>query len=470
MTSFIPHTADERHAMLASMGIPSVASLFDMVPVSLREQFDLKTLPATGKSELELQQHLTEASQQNGAASLQSFLGGGAYARFIPPAVNHIASRSEFYTAYTPYQPEISQGTLQMIYEFQTMVSELTGMEVTNASVYDGATAASESAFMAVRATRRKVLYMAQTINPHYQKVLQTYADAMGDIELFMFDPYTAFEPQVKHEPKQIAGILVQQPDYLGAISALTPYRQFCQAAGALFIVSVDPVTLGVMEPPRAFGADIVCGDIQQFGNSLNFGGPYGGFISTTEKLMRQLPGRVVGRTVDKDGLTAYTLTLQTREQHIRRAKATSNICTNQSLNILKAAIYMSLVGPQGLKQLATLSAQRAHYLAAQLTQLPGVSMRTESPFLYEFALTLPVNAAQLLQIMERRGILAGIDVGKYWPNEANTLLVAVTEMNSDESIERYIQAFRDALGSLGLTSIQTEQPAPRTVMLATGT
>ena len=220
--------------------------------------------------------------------------------RFIPPAVNSIASRGEFYTAYTPYQPEVSQGTLQVIYEFQTMISELTGMDVSNASVYDGASALGEAAMMAVRATRRKVLYYAQTVHPQMLRVLTTYVHAFGEIELVGFDPERPLAEQLHHEAKQVAGVLIQQPDYFGTVRAWDSVRTFCETAGAILVVSVDPMTLGVLTPPRAFGAGIVCGDIQQFGNPVNFGGPYGGFIATTEKLMRQLPGRLVGRTVDK--------------------------------------------------------------------------------------------------------------------------------------------------------------------------
>ncbi len=470
MTSFIPHTPEEREQMLKTIGVPSMEALFDGVSSALKTGFSVETLPAQGKTELELQQHLTHMAQQNSGAVMESFLGGGAYARFIPPAVNSIASRSEFYTAYTPYQPEISQGTLQMIYEFQTMISELTGMDVTNASVYDGATAMCEAAFMAVRATRRKIIYLSQTANPHYQRVLETYVQAMGELEIHLFDPNQAFASQAQDDPKKIAAILIQQPDYLGAVHDLTAYQRFCEDSGALFVVGVDPVTLAILEPPRTYGAHIVCGDIQQFGNSINYGGPYGGFLSTTEKLMRQLPGRVVGRSLDKEGQVAYTLTLQTREQHIRRAKATSNICTNQSLNVLKATVYMSLVGPQGLQQIASLSTQRAHLLAESLLSLPGVSMRFENPFLYEFALCLPIPAQTMIEQMAlHHGILAGIDVGKYWPGESQTLLVAVTEMNSLESIHRYIDAFKKILHNKGISVLPT-QLRRETAMVCTGT
>ncbi len=470
MTSFIPHTADERQQMLDRIGVSSVDALFDAVPASLKHPFTLNTLPKNGRSELELQHYLTAMASQNPGAGMLSFMGGGAYARFIPPAVNAIASRSEFYTAYTPYQPEISQGTLQMIYEFQTMMSELTGMDVTNASVYDGATAMSEAAFMAVRATRRKVLYVSKTTNPQYQQVLRTYCHAFGDMALGWFDPDQPLGPQFTHEPNTIAAILVQQPDYYGTIRPLSAYQEAAKATGALLVVAVDPMTLALLDSPRKAGADIVCGDIQQFGNSVNFGGPYGGFLSTTEKLMRQLPGRVVGRTVDKEGTTAYTLTLQTREQHIRREKATSNICTNQSLNVLKATAYLSLLGPQGLHRIASVSAERAHELAKGLLAVPEVSLRSGDAYLYEFAVRLPIPAKTMVhQMAHQYGILAGIDLGKYWPEEDHTLLIAVTELNTPESLERYLSAFRDVIHNRGL-SVLPSGMSRDVKMVATGT
>lgn len=471
MQNFIPHITQEREEMLQKIGITATGELFDVIPQSLRNVPKPHVLPLQGKTELDLYQTLQFYASKNEGASYPSFLGGGAYARFIPPAVNTIASRSEFYTAYTPYQPEISQGTLQMIYEFQTMMSELTGMDITNASVYDGATAVSEAALMALRATRRKVLYISQTMNPQYQQVLQTYMEALGGITVNCFDPNQPLTNQIKEDSKSIAGILIQQPDYFGTIHLLKDYQTFCQGSGALFVVNVDPVTLSVLESPRHFGADIVCGDIQQFGNSINFGGPYGGFVSTTEKLLRQLPGRIVGRTTDKEGKTAYTLTLQTREQHIRREKATSNICTNQSLNVLKATAYLSLVGPQGLQQIAAVSTERAHTLAKSLLTFPGVSLRFEAPFLYEFALRLPMKAELLVkQMAERSGILAGINVGKYWPEEDQTLLIAVTELNSKESLHRYIDAFKAVLQTHGLSVVPSSDPNPSPRVLATGT
>ena len=447
---FIPHTASEIDGMLSTIGVAHVDDLFEAIPDSLRASCVFSQLPEKGRNELDLQRLLNQFAQQNKAAAMDSFQGGGAYWRFIPPAVNALALRSEFYTAYTPYQPEVSQGTLQTIYEFQSMMAELTGLDVTNASVYDGATAVSESVMMAIRGGKRTVVGLSSTLNPQYIRVLETYVNALADealpIRLFTFNPAEAIQPQLDAasiDPKTLAALVIQQPDYFGSVHDITTITSVAKSMGALTIVSVDPVTLALLEPPGKLGADIVCGDIQPFGNSLNYGGPYGGFIATTQKWTRQLPGRLVGRSVDKEGKTAYTLTLQTREQHIRREKATSNICTNQSLNVLKACIYLALMGPQGLKQVAMLSAQRAHFLANALIQVNGVSLKSSAPFLYEFALNLPIPAQVLIDEMgERHGIIPGIRLSKYWPEDTHGLLVTVTEMNSQETLIRYIDGF----------------------------
>jgi glycine dehydrogenase subunit 1 len=297
--------------------------------------------------------------------------------------------------------------------------------------------------------------------------VLQTYVNALADetlpIKIFVFNPLEPIAEQLDAasvDPKTLAALVIQQPAYFGSVHDVKTITSVAKSMGALTIVSVDPVTLALLEPPGKLGADIVCGDIQPFGNSLNYGGPYGGFIATTQKWTRQLPGRLVGRSIDKEGTTAYTLTLQTREQHIRREKATSNICTNQSLNVLKACIYLALVGPQGLKQVAMLSAQRAHFLANALTQVTGVSLKSSAPFLYEFSLNLPIPAQVLIDEMgERHGIIPGIRLSKYWPEDIHGLLVTVTEMNSQETLIRYIDGFTAIIQSKqGLYETQSAQ------------
>jgi glycine dehydrogenase subunit 1 len=444
MRNFLPHTDADRQAMLQVLGVADQRDLFCDIPASLREGITYQHLPADGLSEFELQKKLKSLSQENQQGQFASFLGGGAYGRFIPMAVNTISGRSEFYTAYTPYQPEISQGTLQVIYEFQSMISELTGMEVTNASVYDGGSAVTEAAFMAVRATKRKEILVAQSVHPDYRQILTTYVEGMGDVTLRTIDPSLGANAFSGIDPKQVACVIVQQPNYFGFLEALDPVRTFCQAGGALFIVSADPISLGLLEAPGDYGADIVTGDIQPLGNNLAFGGPYGGYIATNNKHMRQMPGRLVGRTVDREGTPCYTLTLQTREQHIRREKATSNICTNQALNVLKSTVYLTLMGPVGLKHLANLSVQRAHTLAEQLLSVDGVELLFPGkPFFSEFTLQLPRPVEPLLARMEQEGILAGIPIGRFYPEYPNALLVSVTEWNTPDQLERFAQVFR---------------------------
>jgi glycine dehydrogenase subunit 1 len=446
MHNFLPHTEADRRAMLEVIGVGSVADLFRDIPAALRENIHYTVLPESGLSELELQQALSQLAALNEGPNLACFLGGGAYARFIPMAVNTIAGRSEFYTAYTPYQPEIAQGTLQVTYEFQTMICELTGMDVANASVYDGASALTEAAFMALRATRRTRILVADTVHPDYRTVLKTYAAQLQGVEVVEFDAEKS-DAVLKSDDKKTACVILQVPNYFGGLETTAPFRQFCETTGALFVVSAEPVSLGLLKAPGTYGADIVTGDIQPLGNHLSYGGPYGGYIATKSKYLRQLPGRLVGRTVDKDGRPCYTLTLQTREQHIRREKATSNICTNQALNVLKATVYLSLIGPVGLKQLCNISVQRAHALAERLLQLPGVLLyKPEQPFLFEFALQVPVPAKPLLEHLQQRGILGGIALERFYPNAQNVLLIACTELTTPSQLDQYVAAVQEYL------------------------
>jgi len=449
MHNFLPHTDAERQAMLHTIGVNSIDDLFSDIPAALRENISYNVLPAKGLSEAELQAELATWAQMNAGSRMACFLGGGAYSRFIPMAVNTIASRSEFYTAYTPYQPEIAQGTLQVTYEFQTMICELTGMDVANASVYDGASAVTEAALMALRCTKRSRVLIANTVHPDYRRVLQTYFYGLGDEELVEFDPENPGDAlnAESESPKKTACVIVQVPNYFGGLEATEPVRTFCQKTGALFIVSAEPVSLGLLKAPGSYGADIVVGDIQPLGNNLSFGGPYGGYIATLNKYLRQLPGRLVGRTTDKNGTQCYTLTLQTREQHIRREKATSNICTNQALNILKATVYLSLIGPAGLKHLANISLQRAHHLATRLKKLPGITPHVPGqPFLFEVALRFPTPVQPLLKHLEEQGILGGIAVERFYPKAQNTLLVTCTETTSPQDIDRYVLAVEQYL------------------------
>jgi len=451
MHNFLPHTEAERQVMLQTIGVNNIDDLFSDIPASLRENIAYQVLPAKGLSEAELQGELFHWAQMNQGPRMACFLGGGAYSRFIPMAVNTIASRSEFYTAYTPYQPEIAQGTLQVTYEFQTMICELTGMHVANASVYDGASAVTEAALMALRATKRNRVLIANTVHPDYRQVLKTYFYGLGDEELVEFNPEASEEilnPEAEGA-KRVACVIIQVPNYLGGLEATEPVRAFCEKTGALFIVSADPVSLGMLKAPGSYGADIVVGDIQPLGNNLSFGGPYGGYIATLSKYTRQLPGRLVGKTVDKHGTQCYTLTLQTREQHIRREKATSNICTNQALNILKATVYLSLIGPVGLKQLANISLQRAHHLASRLKKLPGITQYIPGqPFFFEFALRFPTPVQPLLAHLEQQQILGGINLERFYPEAKNCLLITCTETTAPQDIDRYALAVEQYLRS----------------------
>jgi glycine dehydrogenase subunit 1 len=447
MYNFLPHTEAERQSMLQTIGVNSIEDLFSDIPGQLRNNIQYSVLPQKGLTEGELQQELAQFANLNTGAQMACFLGGGAYSRFIPMAVNTIASRSEFYTAYTPYQPEIAQGTLQVTYEFQTMICELTGMDVANASVYDGASAVTEAAFMAMRATRRSRILIANSVHPDYRQVLKTYAEGLGDVSLVEFDPLKPGDLLTESHPnaKKTACVILQSPNYFGGLEETDAIRQFCEATGAFFIVSAEPFSLGLLRAPGSYGADIVTGDIQPLGNNLSFGGPYGGYIATKNKHMRQLPGRLVGKTIDKNGKQCYTLTLQTREQHIRREKATSNICTNQALNVLKATVYMSLVGPQGLKHLTHLSAQRLHSLAGRLRKLPGVSLyNAGQPFLFEVALRFPIPVQPLLKHLEQKGILGGIELERFYPDAKNCLLITCTETTSPADLDRYVAAVEE--------------------------
>jgi glycine dehydrogenase subunit 1 len=470
MHNFLPHTPADRAEMLASLGLESLEQLFADVPEALRRGVTFKQFPQWGQSEPELEATLRQLASLNTGPQKACFLGGGAYQRFIPAAVHTIASRSEFYTAYTPYQPEISQGTLQVIYEFQSMIAELAGVDVANASVYDAGNALAEAALMASRITRRWTYVVWSSVHPHSRQVLRTYAQGLSNaqvVEVAHLDALRAL-PQ----PDNVACVLVQWPNYFGQLPDLAELRAFCDASGALLVVSSDPVALSVLPSPGAQGADIVVGDIQPLGNALHFGGPYGGYMATRSAYLRQLPGRLVGKTVDKNGTHCYTLTLQTREQHIRREKATSNICTNQALNVLRAGVYLSLMGPQGLAQVATLSADKTHRLAARLCALPGVRPAMpddDTPWLFETALRFPIPVAQVLAALSQRGILGGIALDAYYPEYADALLLTTTELTTEASLDLYVATVAALLETPGAAMGQ-QQGAGGAVVLAPAT
>lgn len=390
-----------------------------------------------------------------------SFLGGGSYRRFVPSAVPSIISRSEFATAYTPYQPEVSQGSLQAIYEFQTAICLITGMDVANASMYDGPTALAEAAFMAIRLNNRKQIVLSQAVNPEYRMVVETYARSC-DL------PFTTMQGPEKHgvtttgDLKAAIGpdtacVVVQYVNYWGCLENIQELAEAAHEGGAMLIVVTDPISLGMLKAPGDQGADIVVGDAQSCGNSLSFGGPSAGYMACRQDYVRQLPGRLAGMTVDNRGNQAFTLTLQTREQHIRRAKATSNICTNQALNALAMLVYLTCVGPRGLYDLCNISVQRAHYLAEKLLTVPGVKLSYDQAYFNEFALTLPVSASALLDALKRRGILGGIDIST--PG-AERILVAVTEMNPVEDVDAFATVFAEEVAVIAGGKRQAEPRA----------
>lgn len=434
--SYLPHTEEERQEMLARIGVRSFDDLVSEIPASVRlSGLDLEP----GLSELELRQAISRLAAKNTPVSaVKSFLGGGSYQRFVPAAVAATVSRSEFATAYTPYQPEVSQGSLQAIYEFQTAICLLTGMEVANASMYDGPTAAAEAVLMAARLTGRHKALVSETVNPEYRMVMETYARSCG----LAFSSCPGEEGAVSLAGAGIddetACLVVQYPNYFGCLEPLEDAARACHEKGALLVVVSEPISLGLIEPPATFGADIVVGDAQPCGNSLTFGGPSAGYMATRQSFVRQLPGRLAGMTVDNRGQRAFTLTLQTREQHIRRAKATSNICTNQALNALTMLVYLTLVGPDGLRQLGEISLARAHYLAGKLSSIKGVRLRFSHPFVNEFVIETPRPACEIIDTLKQAGILPGIDLGRSYPALRNCLLVAVTEMNPPEHLDDY--------------------------------
>ncbi len=443
--SYVPHTKAECREMLARIGSPSVRDLFAAVPEEYR--FPQVTLPPP-LSEPELLAELQGLAAQNVELSRRpSFLGAGAYHHFVPSVVRHITSRSEFYTAYTPYQPEISQGTLQTIFEYQTMICRLTNMEVSNASHYDGATAMAEAAIMAVnvaRGRRREVL-LSPDIHPEYRQVVRTYTQGMDLSIAGDEQPKGGLDALAERVGAETACLIVQTPDFFGRILDLRGLAERVHAKGALLVVACDPISLGMLRPPGTFGADIVVGEGQSLGVGLQFGGPYLGFFACRMAHVRRMAGRLVGETVDAEGRRGYVLTLATREQHIRREKATSNICTNQGLNVLAAAVYLSALGKYGLAQVANLCYQRAHYAAQAIAALPGYTVEAEQPFFKEFVVHCPAPAREInRRLLEEYGIMGGLDLARVDPTRTSEMLLCVTEMNPAAEIHQLVRALAE--------------------------
>ncbi len=445
---YIPSTDHDRDAMLQAIGATSVEALFATVPESMRLRRPLRIPPALAEADLvRLVQGL--AGQNADAESWSSFLGAGCYNHFSPAVIHHLVSRGEFLTAYTPYQPEISQGTLQALYEYQTLVCLLTGMDVSNASMYEGASATAEAILMAHRITGRRGVAVARSIHPEYRQVAQTYANQAGlrIAEIPVGESGTVEPAQAASAvSEETACLVVQYPNFFGGIEELEALAETAHRAGALFIVCVaEPVALGLLRSPGECGADIVTGEGQGLGTGMNYGGPALGFFATRERHVRHLPGRLVGETVDQEGRTGYVLTLATREQHIRREKATSNICTSQSLIALMATIYLASLGPRGLAELARRNLLMADFARRQLGKVAGVEPRFTGATFNEFVLRMKRPPARVLAQLRKKRILGGLDLGRFYPEYADCLLVCVTEQHRREEIE----ALTAALGGV---------------------
>lgn len=447
---FIPHTEEDIAEMLASIGAESIDELFDEIPAELRNE-NLTHVPS-GMSEMEITRLMFERAQQDGFHL--SFIGAGAYEHHIPAAVWQLTTRGEFYSSYTPYQAEASQGSLQLLYEYQTMMASLTGMDVSNASLYDGASALAEAALMAVRQHRssRRIL-IPQTVHPIYRRVVRTIVknQAIEVVEV----PYDAATGQVtldqleQFAQEEFAALVIPQPNFFGVLEQVDALADWAHTKQSLAIAVVNPTTLAMLTPPGEWGqqgADIVVGEGQPLGIPLSSGGPYFGFMACKQELVRQMPGRIIGRTTDIAGKEGFALTLQAREQHIRRSKATSNICTNQGLMVTAATIYMSLLGPEGLYRVAAQAHANTLTLVEQLETLPGVKKVFHSPFFHEAVLQLSVAADKVLNQLKAQGILGGVLLESYYPELKDTLLICATETKTTEDLDKYVAALRQIL------------------------
>ncbi len=445
---YTPHTDAEIAAMLDVVGASSLDELV-AVPANVALRANLEVIPVQPESELAA--GMAARAARNTGASFTSFLGAGAYRHYVPPVLPALAMRGEFLTSYTPYQAEVSQGYLQAIYEWQTYIALLTGMDLANASVYDGATALAEGAIMAVNATGRRKLLVSAAVHPNYRAVLKTYCDGLDlaiDLLPYAADGTTDVSGIAEAvASKAYAAVVIQTPNFFGAIDALAPDVVATIKATKTPIIGVvaEAMSLPVLQTPASWGVDITVGEGQSFGVSLAYGGPYVGFIACTTEHMRRIPGRLVGKAIDKDGKTAYVLTLQAREQHIRREKATSNICTNQAHCALLATIYLAAVGQTGLRNCATLNLSRSRDLAAAVTAIPGFEARFTTPYFNEFVVRVPGTAATVLRELEKKQILGGVDLGRFYPELADCILMTATELTTSAEIATLAAALKDA-------------------------
>ncbi|WP_139903469.1 aminomethyl-transferring glycine dehydrogenase subunit GcvPA [Clostridium thermarum] len=445
MYPYIANRIQDEELMLKTIGVESIEELFKDIPESIRLKDGLKLQKS--KAELEVTNELESMANRNrNLKELVCFLGAGVYDRYIPSIIKHIIGRSEFYTSYTPYQPEISQGTLQAIFEYQTMIADLTGMDTANASMYDGATACAEAAMMAVDNTRRKKIIVSKTVHPEVRRVLATYMKVHEAclIEAEVNEGVTDIDHLKGLIDKDTAGVIVQNPNFFGIAEDYSEIEKVTHENKALLIMNVEPIAMALLKTPGEIGADIAVGDGQSLGNSMSFGGPHLGFMAVSAKLMRKLPGRIVGQTVDVEGKRAFVLTLQAREQHIRREKASSNICSNHSLNALAAAVYMTTLGKQGIKEVAQQSMKKAHYAYKQLIKTGKYAPLFNKPFFMEFAVKSPVDISKLNEQLLTNGILGGYDLGRDYPRYRDGSLLCVTEKRTKSEIDNLVQIMEE--------------------------
>ena len=446
MTPYIPNTEEDQKEMLKEIGAKSIEDLFCSIPQNLRLKTDLN-LPSS-LSEMELVNEFKGLSRKNAHLDeYVSFLGAGSYDHFIPSLVDHLSSRSEFYTSYTPYQAEASQGMLQATYEYQSLICELFQMDICNASLYEGATALTEAAVLAHRVNHRKKILVAKTLHPEYRQVLTTYINKTSGLSIVEIDYENGVTDLTKLEEKinkETACVVIQNPNFFGCLEKVNEIEEITHQTDSLYIVSLDPISLGILIPPGEYNADIAVGEGQALGGKLNFGGPYLGIFTSKKDFLRKIPGRIVGETTDKKGRKGFVLTLQTREQHIRREKATSNICTNQALNALRAAIYLSTLGEEGLAKVAHLCLQKSHYAAKRIYQIPGFEPTFRSPFFKEFAVRCPIAPHKINKLLWDNKILGGFELGRFYPELENSLLFSVTEKRTREEIDKLILLLGD--------------------------
>ncbi|MCS7060825.1 MAG: aminomethyl-transferring glycine dehydrogenase subunit GcvPA [Anaerolineae bacterium] len=442
--NYIPHTDFERREMLDTIGVNKLDDLFDAVPAKYRfPELNLPE-PLTEMEALWELQSLADANADMGHYAC--FLGAGAYNHFIPSLVDHVIRRGEFFTAYTPYQPEVSQGTLQAIFEFQSMIGNLTGFEICTASHYDGATALAEAALMAVSVTGRAKVVLSPAVHPHYRATLRTYTRFREDVRVVGDeDLQRRLEDVLALVDEETACLCVANPNFFGQLEVLDGLAERVHAKGALLVVAANPISLGLFKPPAEYGADVAVGEGQPLGIPLSFGGPYLGFFATRREFMRRIPGRIVGQTVDKEGRRGYVLTLKTREQDIRREKATSNICTNQGLMALAACVYLSALGKRGLQQVAGLCYHKAHYAADRIDRLDGYRVWNDHPFFNEFVVECPLPVSEINDyLLNEHDMIGGYDLGKDYPHLQRHMLLCCTETNTREEIDELIEALSE--------------------------